>query len=181
MLDVGKRENEKLSIFNAEYVVGLAEEMPFENDSFDIVGTRLSFHHLVNAKDVLKEMLRVVKPGGRIVIIDMLAREESLRERADYLEKRRDPSHVRCLSQKEFEDMLEENGAEITYLKTTYIKKDLESWFNLTKTGEEVRNEVLRAINEELEGGKKTGFMPYKENGEIYFKHHWIQIIAQKK
>lgn len=47
---------------------GIAEELPFENDSFDVVTAYSFIHHLYNYTDVLKEVNRVLKPGGTFYI-----------------------------------------------------------------------------------------------------------------
>jgi ubiquinone/menaquinone biosynthesis C-methylase UbiE len=48
-----------LGVFNA-----YAENMPFENGTFDIVYSRQALHHASNLKDFLKECARLLKPGG---------------------------------------------------------------------------------------------------------------------
>jgi len=56
----------------AEYRVATAEALPFEDDSFDVVVSRLVFHHLPGdvKRQALTEMLRVLRPGGRLLIVD---------------------------------------------------------------------------------------------------------------
>lgn len=57
----------------AEYIVATAQTLPFDDDSFDVVVSRLVFHHLPGAtkKQALSEMARVLKPGGRLLIVDL--------------------------------------------------------------------------------------------------------------
>ena len=57
----------------AEYLVAAAESLPFDDDTFDVVVSRLVFHHLPGdvKTAALDEMARVLKPGGRILIVDM--------------------------------------------------------------------------------------------------------------
>jgi SAM-dependent methyltransferase len=63
------------------------------------VVTRFSFHHFLDPLAVLREMRRITAPGGRIVVVDMYASEDSTKATEwNRLEKLRDPSHVRCLS-----------------------------------------------------------------------------------
>lgn len=49
---------------NVKFVVGDAYNLPFEDDSFDIVHTHQTLQHVGRPVDVLREMRRVVKPGG---------------------------------------------------------------------------------------------------------------------
>lgn len=56
-----------------EYRVAAAESLPFEDASFDVVVSRLVFHHLPGdvKHQALSEMARVLRPGGRLLIVDM--------------------------------------------------------------------------------------------------------------
>jgi demethylmenaquinone methyltransferase/2-methoxy-6-polyprenyl-1,4-benzoquinol methylase/phosphoethanolamine N-methyltransferase len=57
----------------AEYLVASAESLPFEDDSFDVVVSRLVFHHLPGdvKLQALSEMARVLRPGGRLLVVDL--------------------------------------------------------------------------------------------------------------
>ena len=54
-------------------------------------------------------MARVLKTGGKLVVIDMEAAEEALRNTENEIETLRDPSHVRKLSKEEFTEMFRKN------------------------------------------------------------------------
>ena len=73
-------------------IAGSAEALPFAEDSFGLVMFRLSFHHVVNAVLVMREMYRVLRTGGHLFLADMAAMQESLRGRADFYKRERDPS-----------------------------------------------------------------------------------------
>jgi ubiquinone/menaquinone biosynthesis C-methylase UbiE len=51
-------------------VRGDSERLPFADNAFDVVTCCHSFHHYPNAKGVLAEMHRVLRPGGRLLIVD---------------------------------------------------------------------------------------------------------------
>lgn len=53
-----------LSSGNIKVYNGLAQELPFENGSFDMATSYAFLHHLENYDDVLKEVFRVLKEGG---------------------------------------------------------------------------------------------------------------------
>ncbi|MGI5898950.1 MAG: methyltransferase domain-containing protein [Christensenellales bacterium] len=181
MLEVGRREGEKAGISNAVYVNGLAEELPFAGGSFDVVVSRLAFHHFEDAKAPFSEMHRVLKEGGRLAVVDMEAREESLRKTADSLERLRDPSHVRCLAREEFTDMARRHGMQMEHCEMIRVPVKLADWLELTKTPEATRRFITAAMEDEICGGEKTGFEPYAREGDIYFDHLWLQIIARKQ
>ena len=98
MLQIGQQEADKEDLSNMVFVKGYAEELPFLDNSFDIVFSRLAFHHFTDVTAAFSEMVRVLKPGGKLVMIDMEAADELLRKTEDEIETQRDPSHVKNLS-----------------------------------------------------------------------------------
>jgi len=72
MLAVGKRKVQAAGLDKQiELVQGNAMELPFADNSFDFVTIGFGLRNVPNYKQVVSEMLRVVKPGGRIVCLDM--------------------------------------------------------------------------------------------------------------
>lgn len=84
-------------ITNVELVLGDVRALPFADRSFEVVVSRFAFHHFQEPDLVLQEMRRVCKPGGCIVVADLLGSEDPAKARAFHaLEMRRDPSHARA-------------------------------------------------------------------------------------
>jgi len=54
-----------------QFLVMNAEQLDFEDESFDTVSISASFHHLSNIRQVLDEMERVLKPEGNWIIAEM--------------------------------------------------------------------------------------------------------------
>lgn len=54
---------------NFDFRVGDLEKLPFENKSFDLVYSAFVFEHLDNPEKVIKEVIRVLTPGGKVVVI----------------------------------------------------------------------------------------------------------------
>lgn len=52
------------------YTAGDSEHLPFADDSFDVVTCSNSFHHYPHQQNVVLEMRRVLRPGGRLMLID---------------------------------------------------------------------------------------------------------------
>ena len=123
-------------------------------------------------------MIRVLKPSGKLVLIDMEAAEEPLRETEDAIERMRDPSHVRNLSREEMLSLYRRHGITGSFCETVRMPMVLQNRLDHTKTPEMVQNEITALMENELSGGKKTGFSPYRRGGEICFDHRWVMMIG---
>src|SRR5262249_28690605 len=99
MLDRARRLAAEQGVRNVDWHQGDAYLLPYAAESFNIVVTRYSFHHLIDPAAALREMARVCDAKGRIVVVDAYAPEESA-QAAEFnrVERLRDPSHVRSLS-----------------------------------------------------------------------------------
>ena len=68
MLQIGKKKLEKFS--NIELLVGDSEDLQFNTASFDAVTVAFGVRNFQNLEKGLIEMLRVLKPGGKLVILE---------------------------------------------------------------------------------------------------------------
>ncbi len=180
MLSQGRRLAEESNIKNIYFKTGNAEELPYEAETFDLVITRLSFHHFTHPEKIFKEMQRVLKKCGKLIIWDMEAAEENLRKINDKIEKMRDPSHTKILSREELEKMFQKDFI-LQCSETTLVPVNLKSWMELTATPKDVQEKILVLMKEDLSGGSKTGFSPYIKDGQIMFDHRWRLFIGIKK
>ncbi len=58
---------------DARFVTANATDLPFEDEAFDIVSTAKATHHIPNWEKALAEMVRVLKPGGYLIYVDLVA------------------------------------------------------------------------------------------------------------
>lgn len=181
MLEKGKAAAQKEGIGNISFQEGFVETLPFPAESFDLVITRLSFHHFSEMEQPFSEMYRVLKKGGKLVVIDMEAAEEDLRETEDHLETLRDNSHVKNRSKAEFTALFRKYALRITKSESTRIPVGLIPWLELTNTPAAIQAQITALMEAELAGGEKTGFAPYRENGEICFDQRWLFIMGIKE
>lgn len=82
---------------NLSWHLGDVAALPFPAGSFSVAFTRYSFHHLLDPRRVLAEMVRVTEPGGRVVVVDVYTSGPDQAAAYDHVERLRDPSHVRAL------------------------------------------------------------------------------------
>lgn len=109
MIDQARALQTQRRLLNLEWHVGDVSALPFASDRFSVVVTRYSLHHFVDPERVLLEMVRVAKPGGRVVVADLVLPPEKSRA-YDSMERLRDPSHVRVLSNDELGELMARVG-----------------------------------------------------------------------
>jgi ubiquinone/menaquinone biosynthesis C-methylase UbiE len=106
MLERARKLAAEKGVANVGWQQGDVYSLPYENGDFTIVTTRFSCHHFLDPAAVLREMVRVCAPGGRIIVVDDYASEDPAKAAAfNRLEKLRDPSHSRCLSLSELKGL----------------------------------------------------------------------------
>jgi ubiquinone/menaquinone biosynthesis C-methylase UbiE len=109
MIKQAKISQSEKRLGNMSWDIGEAYPLPYEDDTFSLVITRYSFHHFHDVRQALAEMMRVCKPGGRVLVADVgIAPDKS--EAYDKLEMIRDHSHVHALTTEEFEELFMTSG-----------------------------------------------------------------------
>ncbi|MGD9808283.1 MAG: class I SAM-dependent methyltransferase [Deferribacterales bacterium] len=109
MIKQAKISQSEKRLGNMSWDIGEAYPLPYEDDTFSLVITRYSFHHFHDVRQALAEMMRVCKPGGRVLVADVgIATDKS--EAYDKLEMIRDHSHVHALTTEEFEELFMTSG-----------------------------------------------------------------------
>ncbi|MBV8350512.1 MAG: methyltransferase domain-containing protein [Mycolicibacterium sp.] len=99
MLDRARKLAAEKGLTNVAWRQGDVYSLPYSDAAFTIVTTRFAIHHFLDPAAVLREMIRVCAPGGRIVVVDDYSSGDPAKAAAfNGLEKLRDPSHVRCLT-----------------------------------------------------------------------------------
>ena len=124
MLAEAKAKAEEEGLSNIKFLHGDATSLPFPDFSFGLVTSRLAIHHFTKPKIILDEMARVTAPGGRVVLVDLVASEyeEQVRfelgawnqsdqaETQNRLERLRDPSHTSALSITHLSSLVGQSG-----------------------------------------------------------------------
>jgi SAM-dependent methyltransferase len=146
MLSVVAQEASIRGHESLETVVGAAERLPFDAGSFDLVVTRYSAHHWANVPQALEECARVTAPGGRLIVIDVVAPESPLLDTClqviDFL---RDASHVRNYRISEWLDMQRTAGFAQSTVSSWKTSIDFSTWIARIGTPE-ARISALRSV-----------------------------------
>lgn len=76
MVEKARLALDESGLRNVEFVLGSAESMPFEEESFDLVITNGLINLSLDKRSLLSEVYRVTKPGGRLAACDVILAEE---------------------------------------------------------------------------------------------------------
>lgn len=98
----------------ADVRVGNAEQLPFEDDSFDLLTCIGSLERMFDREQVLREMRRVVKPGGRLCLMLRNATAPGWRIWRRWLRQQNHAGHQDARGLREWRTLLEGAGFEIT-------------------------------------------------------------------
>jgi 2-polyprenyl-3-methyl-5-hydroxy-6-metoxy-1,4-benzoquinol methylase len=182
MLAIGKQRTTERGVANVSFRAADAQNLPFENAAFDVVVCRLALHHVMEPLQVLREMARVCRAGGTVLVEDIYASEHP--ERAafqDRWEILRDPSHVRTLALSELLLLFRGVGLETDFVTTADdLTPEVERWLATTKTPPERAVEVRRLLEEDRLHDL-SGTRPFQDaTGRFYF-HARTAILAGRK
>jgi SAM-dependent methyltransferase len=180
MLAKARERCAKAGRLNVTLKEGSAADLPFPDNSFDAVVTRLSFHHFEDPRRVLREMARVVKVGGTVVVADVTSSEDAEKSALqNAIERLRDPSHVRMLPASELDAMLGEPPLTIENVETWDKAREFEEWMGIVADPE--RAEPLRTMVRALaKAGEDAGMGLSVVDGATVFFHRWHLIVARK-
>ncbi len=134
-------------INNVSYVLADAEQLPFLTETFDAVTCRIAPHHFPHPHQFVAEAARVLKRGGRFVLVDNIVPEDdALADWYNTVEKLRDKSHIRCASTTEWQAWMGRAGLVFERGQTSWKKFEFDSWARRMVTSEEQYHEVLDFI-----------------------------------
>jgi len=165
---------------NVETRLADAENLPFDDESFDLVTCRLAFHHFPNARQAIAEFARVLKSGGVLGFTDNITVPE--RQAAGYynaFEKLRDPSHNWVYPLVRLEAMFEQAGLQVKVARELRKEMEFQQWADrqhVSDANKEKLLEMMRNIPESLQ----SLFAPRWADGTMYFSLHEAVIVARK-
>jgi SAM-dependent methyltransferase len=155
MIEKAREEAAREGIDNVELSVGDATSLEFEDASFDGAVTRLSFHHIPAPQRVLEEMARTVRPGGWVIVSDLLTDEEADAQAwHQEIERLRDPSHWATLTPARLRAMGETAGLELESEQLIPVELDYEDWLQRGSGGEAAEKLIDRLLAEAPAGAE---------------------------
>ena len=144
MLDVVAAAAQDRGFTNISTVNGAAERLPFADATFDFVFSRYSAHHWSDLGLALREVRRVLKPGGVAAFVDVLSPGSPLLDTyLQTVEVLRDTSHVRDYSAAEWMRQLSEAGLHVRDSSRQRLRLEYTSWVERMRTPQVLRAAIL--------------------------------------
>jgi ubiquinone/menaquinone biosynthesis C-methylase UbiE len=129
MLAQGRRLALERGVNNITFQVGDVEALTFAGASFDLVASRYSAHHWPHPQRALAEFRRVLRPGGRVLIGDIVSYDDFVSDtHLQAIELLRDPSHVRDHTVAQWLAMLAAAGFTPTVRFTWALRLEFDAW-----------------------------------------------------
>jgi ubiquinone/menaquinone biosynthesis C-methylase UbiE len=182
MLSIARERTQQHGVTNVSFRIGDAQNLPFGSEEFEIVVSRLALHHVQNPLQVLREMTRVTRCGGTVLIEDIFASEHA--EHAAYQDRwetLRDLSHVRVIPLSELLRLFRDAGLETDSVSThDDLTPEVERWLVTTQTHPDRAVEVRRLLEEDRLHDL-SGTLPFRDAaGKLHF-HARTAILAGRK
>jgi ubiquinone/menaquinone biosynthesis C-methylase UbiE len=157
MVQIATQLADKRGIRNVAFQTGDAEALPFPDTSFDLVTCRLAAHHFPNPAQALQEAARVLKPGGRLLLLDHYAPEDpELDLFINELDRTRDPSHVREYTLDEWEQFFLQAGLTCQTILRPDLELNFEKWVERAQTPPEARTRLIHMMQTASPSCKET-------------------------
>ncbi len=167
-----------------EIVHAYAEAVPFPDDSFDAVVSRLAPHHFADAAKAVREMARLAKPEGFVAVIDLEGNMNPILDDLNHdIEVLHDPTHVRSYTPARWREFFEAAGLTIEALETslTEIPAGLTvlRWCEIGSTPPEAQASIrARLASAPPEHLARLGIR--FENGEFIIPVRTLIILGRK-
>ena len=182
MLAAAEKFIREQGVINVSCEPADAEELPFENGTFDLVTCRIAPHHFPDCARFIREGSRVLKVGGLLLVQDhVLPKDEAAARYIDSFERLRDPSHNRAFSHSEWAGMFEQADFQVKHAEEIIKHHQLIPWAERQGCSSEVIKHLRQMLIEA--SPKAAAWLQVEAIGtpETSFVNHHILIAGSKK
>ena len=173
MLGLARRSHPRLGL-----ITGDGARLPLRSGSVELVTSAQTLHHVARPLEILKEMVRVMTPEGRLLIVDQVATERF--EEAvvmNELEVVRDPSHAASRPPSALRTVVKAAGLDIADERIVEVDERFSEWMLAGEFPPERIDAVQAFIGR---WGDATG-MGWRHDGrEWRFTRRRMMLLAQR-
>ncbi|WP_145566432.1 class I SAM-dependent methyltransferase [Yersinia aleksiciae] len=177
MLQVVSQAAADKNLTNIAVQQGLAESLPFGDQSFDIVISRYSAHHWHDVGQALREVKRVLRPGGKVIFMDVVSPGHPVLDiYLQTVEVLRDTSHVRNYSPGEWLALFTDAGLVINEVTSDRLYLEFSSWIARMRTPEYFST----AIRELQKSASESVINHYQIKTDGSFTSDIMMVVAKR-
>jgi len=164
-----------------DFRLATAQALPFAKERFDVVICRMILHLNRRPERVLRELWRVLRPGGVLVIADLLSTDDPVRRATqNAIEGRRNPSHIAAYSTSQYREMVVDAGFVADAEKSTVFSRILDDWLAELNT-EPANGAVVREMVEASLETDAAGINARRHGDQILFDQRLVYLRAVKR
>lgn len=178
MLDQARKTQTQQGLKNVTWHQGDVYALPFPDAHFSIVSSRFAFHHLLDPLAALKEMKRVAKPGGRVVVADMTPAADKT-DALNTEERLRDPSHVRAMPAEELWELFARASLTEPRMESYRLEGELEDLLRRSFPNEGDADRIRKIFVDSIPDNT-LDLNTRSENGKIFYGFPVTVLIATK-
>ncbi len=180
LLSLARQRAEREGIKNVRFESADVNELGYV-EAFDVITCRAAFHHFEHPGSVASILTRALKPGGTLMVADMLSDADKAKADAhNHIERLCDPTHVEALSQVQFESIFDRCGLMVRRCIRSELSYDLEGWIAhggpSAETGAHIRELMASQVDKDT-----TGLKARSEDGTIHFSHQTAVYLLEKQ
>lgn len=181
MLAEATTRGEAQGIMNTTFQQGSAESLPFPDNAFSLVTCRVAAHHFISVPDFLREVQRVLQPGGRFLLADTAIPDNDAETDVwqNRVETLRDPSHARNYTPGEWLEFVKSAGLQVEAygVKEGALPLTMRDWLKKSGCVGEVAAEVWRQFENAPAAAKQRFRIERTPDNDIAF--HWMRLVLK--
>jgi len=184
MLGKARATAEERGLGNVAFSRGDVSAIPFRTGSFNVVTCGFSIHHLLKPGAAVAEFARVLAPGGRLALMDIIVAEPGRADMNNRIETVRDPSHVHTHTQPELLKLVEAAGLRLSTAERVESPRMFNHWMQVAgrEPGDAAYEETRRLMEATFEDDS-AGFHPQRPaapGGDFPYTQTILYLIAEK-
>lgn len=154
------------------------QDLPLPGDFFDLVTARMVFHHVEDCARGLREVHRVLKPGGHLVLIEGVPPDH--RTRARYMEIFALKEKRHTFSEAELINLFRKAGFKKMVLHPYFMEQvSLNNWLQNAAISAEAMHEIRR-LHVEADAHFKEAYNLNETDGDVFMDWKFVILIGQK-
>jgi len=164
-----------------EFVEGSAENLPFPDGSFDLVTARHAPHHFHDVPRFLREVYRVLVPGGRFVMSDGTSPTSEASDWFDRWQRLRDPSHFYSRTVEEWRALTDEAGFRRVRDTIVPYRLEFDWWTRQSGCTPETIDELRRHAASASPSIRETVGLEMDENDQPVAFHEPMLVVRLER